>query len=103
MPSGSVAVSAWSAVAPSFTVMFAGCASTGAWFVAVTLMVKLRVAVVPFADAVTDAAKLPEVPSVGARWMFPSRLFPDWATGVTVMNPGPEDVKEMASPSASLA
>src|SRR5438093_562796 len=40
-PSGSVADSGLFAVVPSFTVTFAGCASVGAWFVAVTVIVKL--------------------------------------------------------------
>src|SRR5881628_3555852 len=75
-PSGSVAESGLFAVVPSFTVTFAGCASVGAWFVAVTVIVKLLGEVVPFAAAVTDAANVPEVPSAGARLTFPVRVVP---------------------------
>ena len=56
--------------------MFAGCANTGAWFVAVTVIVKLFVSEAAFAVAVTDAGNVPEVPNGGAMWMFPVRVFP---------------------------
>src|SRR2546428_3085266 len=46
-PSASVAESGLLAVAPSFTVTFAGCASTGAWFAVVTVTVKVLAAVAP--------------------------------------------------------
>ena len=72
-------------------------------FVAVTLIVKFWVEVVPFADAVTDAANVPEVVEEGARWMFPVRVVPACALSVLVMNVGPVDVNVIASPSGSVA
>ena len=56
--------------------MFAGCANTGAEFVAVTVIVKLFVSEAPFAVAVTDARNVPEVPNGGPMCTFPVRVFP---------------------------
>src|SRR4051812_29004886 len=81
--------------------MFAGCARTGARFVAVTLMVNdfVSLAVPSLAD--TDAVWDPtgsDAPA--ARWMFPVVAF----VVVTVMNVGPVTFENVsASPSASEA
>jgi len=83
--------------------MFAGCVRTGGWFVALIVIVNVRVEVWPFAVAVTDAENVPEVPSGGARWMLPERVFPTCALEVTVMKAGPENVNVIASPSGSVA
>jgi hypothetical protein len=67
------------------------------------LIVKLRVSNVPFAEAVTEAATVPEEPSGGAKWMVPVRVFPTWEFEVTVMNPGPAEENVIAAPSGSDA
>src|SRR6267142_6147571 len=91
-PSASVADSGLFAVAFSATVTFAGCANTGGRFAAaVTVIVKLRGELVPFAVAVTDAANVPVVPTTGARLMFPVRVVPACVLSVRVMNAGPVD------------
>ncbi len=56
--SGSVALMIWSAVAPSFTVMFAGSASTGGWFsgaAGLTVMVKDEESIAAPSDALATA------------------------------------------------
>src|SRR5204863_10217781 len=83
--------------------MFDGWARAGALFTACTVIVKFCVEFVAFADAVTEAAKVPEDPATGARWIFPVRVVPDWALSVLVMNVGPVDVNVIASPSGSVA
>jgi hypothetical protein len=83
--------------------MFAGWARVGGLFTAVTLIVKLCGEVVAKDAAVTEAAKVPEVVDVGARWMFPVRVVPACALSVLVMNVGPVWVNVIASPSGSVA
>src|SRR5882672_2778936 len=83
--------------------MFDGWARVGGLFTPVTEIVKLCGEVVAKDAAVTEAAKVPEVVDVGARWMFPVRVVPAWALSVLVMNVGPVFVKVIASPSGSVA
>src|SRR5882672_9997284 len=83
--------------------MFDGWARVGGLFTPVTEIVKLCGEVVAKDAAVTEAAKVPEVVDVGARWMFPVRVVPAWALSVLVKNVGPVFVKVIASPSGSVA
>src|SRR5882672_9373084 len=78
-PSGSVANNDWSAVVPSSTVMFAGCASDGGRPGEHTVIVKDLLSLpgqAPPTVAVTDAANVPDVADEGARWIFPVRVAP---------------------------
>ena len=83
--------------------MLFGWARVGGLFTAVTLISKFWVDVVPFAVAVTDAAKVPKVVEEGARWTLPVRVVPTWGLSVLVMNVGPVCVKVIASSSGSAA
>ncbi len=75
-PSWSVASSAWFAVSPSFTVMSDGWARTGAWFVAVTVIVRLLSLFRLPSLARTVAEEVPSGSAApAARWMFPVVAF----------------------------
>src|SRR5262245_5621588 len=68
-PSGSVAVRVWSAVAPSFTVMFAGWLRVGGRHESVIVNGRSACRIPSLARAA--AGKVPVSPGGGARWMFP--------------------------------
>ena len=101
--SASVAVAVIVAIGlPSAPFAVEGAVIAGVWFV-LAVTVKFCDALCAFAVAVTEAGNVPVVPSGGARWMFPVRVFPTCALSVLVMKLGPEDVNAIASPSGSVA
>ena len=99
-PSGSLAVSAWSAVAPSSTVMLDGAVRVGGWFTLFTVIVNDLSSLKLPSLARTVAPKVPESVNPGAKWTFPVVSF----VVETFMNAGPATfVKVRASASGSLA
>src|SRR5439155_10627599 len=102
-PSGSDPVMAWSAVAPSGTVMFATGFRVGARF---TLIVSDFWSDTPDVVAVarTVPAKIPPSPNPGARWTLPVAVPLPEFTVVTVMNVGPATLlNTMGLPEGLLA
>jgi len=66
-------------------------------------MLKFRVAVAPFAVAVTDDGYDPAFPVTGAIWMFPEAEPGGVDDCVSVANAGSEADNVITSPSASVA
>src|SRR6267142_111298 len=84
--------------------MSEGCASVGARFVPVTVIVKFFVFVCAGLpeDAVTEAAYVPALPNVGAMWMVPVTV-PGAGEDVRAANAGSEADNVITSSSASVA
>jgi len=84
--------------------MSEGCASAGARFTWVTVIVKGLVFVCAGLpeDAVTEAAYDPASPAAGAMWMVPVTV-PAAGVDVSVANVGSEADNVITSPSASVA
>src|SRR3989442_1210243 len=89
-PSASVAESGLLAVVPSFTVTFAGCARTGAWFTLFTVTVKVLPLLSEPSLTLTDTDAVPASENPGDRATFPVAVPVPADVVVTVAYVGPD-------------